>query len=143
MCVGGGLFGVCVCARASTCVCVRVRVCVCVCAWFVWGFLFVCLDSEVFITGPWWSVMQGLYDMNVEVSGIPLLSWEPPPLSDNVRVRSVLGDFTFHLSPRFCPSTAGCSPPSMSSFALCCFPVPGGSLLPCYINLPSSAWPSP
>ncbi|XP_025115201.1 H(+)/Cl(-) exchange transporter 7-like isoform X2 [Pomacea canaliculata] len=27
----------------------------------------------------------GLYDMNVEVCGIPLLSWEPPPLSENVR----------------------------------------------------------
>ncbi|XP_055891038.1 H(+)/Cl(-) exchange transporter 7-like isoform X4 [Biomphalaria glabrata] len=28
----------------------------------------------------------GLYDMNVEVSGIPLLSWEPPPLCDHVYV---------------------------------------------------------
>ncbi|KAK3749414.1 hypothetical protein RRG08_057223 [Elysia crispata] len=28
----------------------------------------------------------GLYDMNVEVSGIPLLSWEPPPLCEDVHV---------------------------------------------------------
>ncbi|KAL8566320.1 hypothetical protein ACOMHN_050438 [Nucella lapillus] len=32
----------------------------------------------------------GLYDMNVEVSGIPLLSYEPPPLSDNVRVSELM-----------------------------------------------------
>ena len=36
----------------------------------------------------------------------------------------------FYLSPRLCPSTAGCSLPSMISIVLCCFPVPGGSLLP-------------
>ena len=47
----------------------------------------------------------------------------------------------FHLSPRLCPSTAECGPPSMPS--VCCFPVPGGSLLPCYVVLPSSTWPSP
>ena len=72
--------------------------------------------------------------------------------------------FLFHLSPRLCQSTAGCSPPSMSSIvfclllscftfhlgfvhplqdvalhqclplsSVCCFPVPGGSLLPCYV----------
>ena len=28
----------------------------------------------------------------------------------------------FHLSPRLCPSTAGCGPPSMSSFAFCLLP---------------------
>ena len=27
--------------------------------------------------------------------------------------------FLFHLSPRLCPSTAGCSPPSMSSVVFC------------------------
>ena len=27
--------------------------------------------------------------------------------------------FLFHLSPRLCPSTAGCSPPSMPSLVLC------------------------
>ena len=79
----------------------------------------------------------------------------------------------FRLSPRLCPSTAGCSPPSMSSIvfclllscftfhlglvhplqdvalhqclplsSVCCFPDPGGSLLPCYVVLPSSAWSS-
>ena len=31
----------------------------------------------------------------------------------------------------------------MSSIVLCCFPVPGGSLLPCYVVLSSSAWSSP
>ena len=82
--------------------------------------------------------------------------------------------FTFHLSPRLCPSTAGCSPPSVSSIVFClllscftfhlgfvhplqdvalhqclplssvfCSTVPGGSLLPCYVVLPSSAWSSP
>ena len=50
---------------------------------------------------------------------------------------------TFHLSPRLCPPTAGCSPPPMPPIVLCCFPVPGGSLLPCYIVLPSSTWSSP
>ena len=81
--------------------------------------------------------------------------------------------FLFHISPRLCPFTAGCSPPSMSSIvfclllscftfqlgfvhplqdaafhqclqlsSVCCFPVPGGSLLPCYVVLPSSTWSS-
>ena len=76
-------------------------------------------------------------------------------------------------SSRLCPSTAGCSPPSMSSIvfclllscftfhlgfvhplqdaalhqclpssSVCCFPNPGGSLLLCYVILPSSAWSS-
>ena len=35
--------------------------------------------------------------------------------------------YCFRLSSRLCPSTAGCSPPSLSS--VCCFPNPGGSLL--------------
>ena len=79
----------------------------------------------------------------------------------------------FHLSPRLCPSTAGCSPPSVPSIVFClllscftfhlgfvhplqdvalhqclplssacCFPVPGGSPLPCYVVLPSCAWSS-
>ena len=51
--------------------------------------------------------------------------------------------FNFHLSPRLCPATAGCSPPSMVSIDFCCFPVLGGSILPCYVVLPSSAWSSP
>ena len=61
---------------------------------FVAGLLFVevCWCSEHFslpeqINVMQFVVLQGLYDMNVEVSGIPLLSWEPPPLSDNVKVR--------------------------------------------------------
>lgn len=33
---------------------------------------------------------QGIYDMNIEVSGIPLLSWEPPPLCEHIYVRLVL-----------------------------------------------------
>ena len=46
--------------------------------------------------------------------------------------------FLFHLSPRLCSSTAGCSPPSMSSMSsVCCFPDPGGSLLACYAVLQS------
>ncbi|CAG5124883.1 unnamed protein product, partial [Candidula unifasciata] len=32
----------------------------------------------------------GLYDMNIEVSGIPLLSWEPPPLCENIRVNDFM-----------------------------------------------------
>ena len=43
------------------------------------------------------------------------------------------------ISSRLCPSTAGCSPPSSS---VCCLPNPGGSLLLCYVILPSSAWSS-
>ncbi|XP_070203542.1 H(+)/Cl(-) exchange transporter 7-like isoform X3 [Littorina saxatilis] len=42
----------------------------------------------------------GLYDMNVEVSGIPLLSWEPPPLSDNVRVSEFMSHPVLLLMPR-------------------------------------------
>ena len=45
--------------------------------------------------------------------------------------------FTF-TSPRLSLSTAGISPPSVPSIVLCCFPVPGSSLLPCYVVLPSS-----
>ena len=48
-----------------------------------------------------------------------------------------------HLSPRLCLSSAGCSPSSMSPLSsVCCVPVPGDSLLPCYVVLPSSAWSS-
>ena len=41
--------------------------------------------------------------------------------------------FTFPFPPRLCPSTAGCSPPSMPPIVHCCFHVPGGALLPCYV----------
>ena len=40
-------------------------------------------------------------------------------------------DITFHLSPRLCPSTAGCSPPSVPSIVLCL-------LLSCYKCFPPS-----
>ena len=53
-----------------------------------------------------------------------------------------LSPFTFHLSPWLCTSTVAlrqCLP--MSS--VCCFPVPGGPLRPCYVVLPSSTWSSP
>ena len=43
-------------------------------------------------------------------------------------------DQSFHLSPRLCPSTAACLPLS----SIFCFPVPGGSLLLCYVVVPSS-----
>ena len=53
---------------------------------------------------------------------------------------SSYSNFTFHLSPRSCPSTAGCSPPSMPSIVLCL-------LLSCSRwcppSLPSSIWLSP
>ncbi|KAL8575924.1 hypothetical protein ACOMHN_027322 [Nucella lapillus] len=42
----------------------------------------------------------GLYDMNIEVSGIPLLSWEPPPLSDNVRVNEFMSHPVLTLLPK-------------------------------------------
>ena len=48
-----------------------------------------------------------------------------------------------HLAPRLFPSTAWCSPQSIPYIVLCCFPIPGGSLLPCCVVLPSSAWSSP
>ena len=49
----------------------------------------------------------------------------------------------FHLSPTLCPSLQDvalhqCLPLS----SVCCFPDPGGSLLPLYVVLPSSAWSS-
>ena len=49
--------------------------------------------------------------------------------------------------PLFPFNIAECRPPSVSSIVLCCFPVPGASLLPCYVILPysarSSSWPIP
>ncbi|KAL5020975.1 hypothetical protein ScPMuIL_000130 [Solemya velum] len=35
-------------------------------------------------------ITTGLYDMNVEVCGIPLLPWEPPPLCDEVKTSEVM-----------------------------------------------------
>ena len=32
-------------------------------------------------------VFQGLYDMNIEVLGLPLLPWEPPALCDTIKAR--------------------------------------------------------
>ena len=49
--------------------------------------------------------------------------------------------FTFHLGfvhPLQDVALRQCLPLSF----VCCFPVPSGSLLPCYIVLPSSAWSS-
>ena len=48
-----------------------------------------------------------------------------------------------HLHLRFVHPLAGCSPPScLPLSSVCCFPNPGGSLLLCYVILPSSAWSS-
>lgn len=33
---------------------------------------------------------EGIYDMHVHLSRVPILEWEPPPLSFNIRARSVL-----------------------------------------------------
>lgn len=30
---------------------------------------------------------QGLYDMNIEVLGLPLLPWDPPALCDTIKAR--------------------------------------------------------
>ena len=32
-------------------------------------------------------IFQGLYDMNIEVLGLPMLPWEPPALCDTVKAR--------------------------------------------------------
>ena len=51
-------------------------------------------------------------------------------------------NFTFHpgcVHPLQDVAPHQCLPLS----SVCCFPIPGGSLLPCYVVLPSSAWPSP
>ena len=61
------------------------------------------------------------------------LSWDCKPL---INCRHV---FTFHLGfVHPLPDTAfhQCLPLS----SVCCCPVPGGSLLPCYVVLPSSTW---
>ena len=50
-------------------------------------------------------------------------------------------EFHFHLSPRLCPSNAGCSPPSVPSIVLCL--LLSCSLLPRYVVLLSSASSSP
>ncbi|XP_076470814.1 H(+)/Cl(-) exchange transporter 7-like [Babylonia areolata] len=41
----------------------------------------------------------GLYDMNIEVSGIPLLSYEPPPLSDNVKISEIMSQPLLMMCP--------------------------------------------
>ena len=68
-----------------------------------------------------------------------------PSLSPFTQALSI--PFSFHtsfvhpflLSHKLCPSPAGCSPPSMPSIVICCFSVPGGSLLlamsPCHLLL--------
>ena len=106
-------------------------------------------------------------------SRVPMAHTVLAPLSSTSRALRVVSNHSpfFHLSPRLCPSTAVCSPPSMPSIVLClllscftfhlgfvhplqyvalhqclplssvcCFPVPGGSPLPCYVILPSCAW---
>ena len=54
----------------------------------------------------------------------------------------LLSCFSFHLGfihPLQDVALHQCLPLS----SVCCFPVPGGSLLPCYVVLPTSAWSSP
>ncbi|CAL1545997.1 unnamed protein product [Lymnaea stagnalis] len=41
----------------------------------------------------------GLYDMNIEVSGIPLLSWEPPPLCEHVYTNDFMSQPVMTLLP--------------------------------------------
>jgi chloride channel 7 len=33
---------------------------------------------------------QGIYDIHVQLSGVPLLPWEPPPLSYNIYASEVM-----------------------------------------------------
>ena len=76
--------------------------------------------------------------------GVGKLSRETPPPCEGEPMGALFAlTFTFHLSPRLYPATADvalhqCLPLS----SVCCFPVPGDSLLPCFVVLPSSAWSS-
>lgn len=44
------------------------------------------------ITAKWIADLfnEGLYDIHIQLAGIPLLAWEPPPLSSNITARTVM-----------------------------------------------------
>jgi chloride channel 7 len=33
---------------------------------------------------------QGIYDIHIRLSGVPLLPWEPPPLSHNIYANEIM-----------------------------------------------------
>jgi chloride channel 7 len=35
-------------------------------------------------------LIQGIYDMHVQLTGLPMLSWAPPPLSHNVQTKQIM-----------------------------------------------------
>ncbi|XP_039293986.1 H(+)/Cl(-) exchange transporter 7 [Nilaparvata lugens] len=42
---------------------------------------------------------EGLYDIHIQLSGVPLLAWEPPPLSSNVRAHAFMSYPVYTLKP--------------------------------------------
>ena len=34
--------------------------------------------------------MKGIYDIHIQLSGVPLLPWEPPPLSNNIYASEIM-----------------------------------------------------
>lgn len=34
--------------------------------------------------------MQGIYDIHIQLTGVPLLPWEPPPLSNNIYASEIM-----------------------------------------------------
>ena len=71
-----------------------------------------------------------------------VVAWPSSWISRKVgEIDNFLPPFTFHLGfVHPLQDVALCQYLPLSS--VCCFPVPGGSLLPCYVVLPSSAWSS-
>ena len=71
---------------------------------------------------------------------LPTAGCSPPSVSSIV-LCLLLSSFTFHpgfVHPLQDVALHQCLPLS----SVCCFPDPGGSLIPCYVVLPSSAWSS-
>ena len=103
---------VCLFLSLSACVCV----CVCVS---------LSLSSHLFYPAPYpWPVSQCFcyYPLclcrSLSPPSLPFPPHSSSPLSVS-HIPLMCQCMPFHLSPRLCPPTAGCSPPSMSSIVVC------------------------
>lgn len=35
-------------------------------------------------------MLQGIYEIHIQLAGVPLLPWDPPPLSNNIYVSEIM-----------------------------------------------------
>ena len=107
-----------------------------------------CVDVGSFIESKTSEVQTSHVGFTSEVSDYLVVHMGPGDLvlvklREYSALQSIISFSSHLISSRLCPSTAGCSPPSMSSIVVCLLPSSsGGSLLLCYVILPSSAWSS-